>query len=1163
MQLRYSILCAALLFLIFNFPRRSKCMTQGDLITQWAEKLGEQLWNLGTVVTKRLDIENSYAFVNPETKDPQKIISDIVKNVSYMMKKKMDAINCIINIAEEAAAEFDLNSTDRNYTYYRSNPPSAEIFSEDEDPDIDMYLPMNLDYDTHFFNLSINTTHSSVHVPSNIYHRHDAAETAIRWSEILDEVFIQNYKADPALTWQYFGSSSGIMRHYPAMNWTINDKGLFDCRIRTWFIEAATCTKDVVILLDNSGSMQGWSKHISFLIVNTILQTLSNNDYINVMNYSESVDYLIPCFEGMLVQATEENIKVILDALPQLDPTNRSNVDTALIGAFDLLKSYREIRNCDENHRLCNQAIMLISDGIPSNLSDITEEYNRLDNGSSIPIRIFTYLVGKEPAHLEESMWIACTNRGYHCHVDALEQVTQAVYKYVMVLARPLVLQGTMHPLSWTHAYVDETFNAKEGFDQYRLLTAVAGPVFDRTQNESSKRKGELLGIAGTDVPIADIAKLMFSYKTGACSHSFIVSNNGYVLKHPGLNPIFDGELTVNYNSIDLSEVEQLDDGSGPRKIGQDLLDLRNAMVKGDTGVIHDLKIKFHYDDMRRISREVNDYYYAPIEGTPFSIGFAIPDLYGNYSIEVEDTLETYKHSFINITSYFNGTNWKIHPKWVYCRYHYLESHEYDSPESELLDFLKKMLKDDFKWTMQYEEEEEHKQTTHCGAKTLDDEAYYCDKNLVQHLIFDANITKAAFEEPWTYRTEEENHLRILFNATLRFVSTMSGFTRWEYIGDIAPTRPLFGDKHPRAIDEVWYKSAVIEHRYNNYSFVYMVPLEKKYNNDVVVTGSHAIFLTQDDKEAPGAVVGYQFSHSHLHEQFFKLITPSPTCRDCLLCGPELECYVIDHSGYIIIAKEKELTGRFFGIYQGVTMEAMLRLGVYEKITIRDYQAVCYYPQWISGDSNILTTPFNYVTWFVRWIFGKTAWLFLKLQMSQFWDTNWLLISAEEEYTIKRCLKNCKEEEEEWHEQNKIPVYQTRRTACELERDVYVFNPKPFVEKNVPLEEIIIDDCKRPFYIKQIPHSTLLLVAIKKVEDESCHFMHSNAFHDIVYENETTFPCQKLYLNSLSRSPLQGCFNEHPLESEIEDCGRSGRIQFYKHLLAISAFIYAIQIYYY
>lgn len=58
------------------------------------------------------------------------------------------------------------------YQYYRSNPP-VSIYNDEKhkDPDINMYKKMILDNDTHFFDLEVNTTHSSVHVPTNIYHK--------------------------------------------------------------------------------------------------------------------------------------------------------------------------------------------------------------------------------------------------------------------------------------------------------------------------------------------------------------------------------------------------------------------------------------------------------------------------------------------------------------------------------------------------------------------------------------------------------------------------------------------------------------------------------------------------------------------------------------------------------------------------------------------------------------------------------------------------------------------------------------------------------------------------------------------------------------------------------------------------------------------------------
>lgn len=78
---------------------------------------------------------------------------------------------------------------------------------------------------------------------------------------------------------------------------------------------------------------------------------------------------------------------------------------------------------------------------------------------------------------------------------------------------------------------------------------------------------------------------------------------------------------------------------------------------------------------------------------------------------------------------------------------------------------------------------------------------------------------------------------------------------------------------HPRAIDEKWYKSAVLQHQYDTESFVYSVPFSYETNTEMLVTGSYAIFAKDAGIEAPGSVVGFQFSQAKLKSRVQEVST--------------------------------------------------------------------------------------------------------------------------------------------------------------------------------------------------------------------------------------------------------------------------------------------------
>ncbi|XP_044586306.1 voltage-dependent calcium channel subunit alpha-2/delta-3 isoform X1 [Cotesia glomerata] len=1174
------------------------------IVNRWAENLGSELWELANAVARPDELKLKYKLMNArvEDKSGEELIDIISESVGRMLRRKMDAVRCILKVAEDAAEEYNATAAGFNITYVSGKYSTIE---DEDPPDIpknmrknaSIYRRIELNPDSHFYNIPVNTNFSSVHIPTNVYDLSPTVKNTIKWSEALNDVFRQNYRSDPALSWQYFGSMTGILRQYPAMQWktTENDlevPDLYDCRIRSWYIEAATCSKDMIILVDASGSMEGMGYTIARAVVNSILDTLSNNDFVTILQYNNETDHVVPCFEDKLIQATPENLDTFREYMKDLDPLENANLTDAFTRAFGILKSYRETRGCGPETP-CNQLIMLVTDNVASNISEVFDLWNRQENGTRIPVRVFTYLLGKEVTNVREIQLMACENRGYYTHVHTQEEAQEQVLKYIPVVARPLVLQSYHHPVVWTHAYTDVSNPAlaswlwlvmdhpeqksrlqkylegkREGvrinedaiyikqrakgedprldaglfnstlWQEYRLLTSVSIPVFDRKGNRNNETKqANLLGVVGTDVPIESIQKLTLPFKLGVNGYAFIVSNNGYVILHPDLRPVSEGRLKRNYNSIDLTEVEILDDGRKPRDPGTEILNLRQALVDHQYGSMKDVPVKFHYDDNRRVMLEKRDYYFAPLPGTPFGIAVAIPN-YGKTWIKVTNEIEKNRQAGINVSDFFLNDRWRVHPGWVYCRYHYLEGHEFPSPEAEVRYFLGRLGQPGWKWSDQYtaydismEEEEE----PDCGRQVLEDDDYYCNEELMQLLVFDAKATNQSYSGDFRYKDEDSKRLAELYKVFLRFVATQSGLTKWQYIESdyLEEVRdPLeFGDLHRRAVNEPWYKGAIFQHQINPNSILLTVPWNA--GPEATVTASMAIFPRDGGKNASAAVVGFQMPMTAFYQRFIDItsVTSNPD-MDCSHAW--IDCYLIDQNGFVVVSEAHNDTGQFLGAVEGAVMKSMVIQGFYKAVEIYDYQGLCKTIA-LEGAASFLSNPFTNIYNLITWFFVRTLWI-----MSQF-------VNIPETFARVHSDEDLPEKPKPPHE-IEVPF------SCDLKRTLYIMNQTLAVNQitNKP------EQCSRPFFAQLVPNTNLLLVVVDTLYPTCYERLEVLPVQvdPSEYTNDTEpEPCHKKKLNDLPRRRLEKCFTEHPEEDEIDQCGRGTRLHNSIHINILLLFI--------
>ncbi|KAK2493123.1 hypothetical protein MC885_006899 [Smutsia gigantea] len=528
---------------------------------------------LETTVTKysgSLLLQKKYKDVEPrlgiEEVDGLALVRKFSEDMEMMLRRKVEAVQVLQVLWSlwnlvEAAEEADLNHEFNEslvFDYFNS----VLINERDKNGNyVELGAEFILEANAHFSNLRVNTTRSSVQLPTNVYNKGPDILNGVYMSEALNPVFVENFQRDPTLTWQYFGSSTGFFRVFPGIKWTPDENGViaFDCRNRGWYIQAATSPKDIVILVDISGSMKGLRMAIAKHTISTILDTLGENDFVNIIAYNDYIHYIEPCFKGILVQANRDNREVSVhyqhfkQLVDELMVKGMGVVSRALSEAFGVLKQFREA----QQGGLCNQAIMLISDGAVGDYEPVFEKCNWPDRKVTFlgEVRVFTYLIGREVTFADRMRWIACNNKGYYAQISTRADAQENVMEYLHVLSRPMVINRD-HDVTWTEAYMD-----------------------------SKRSHGILLGVAGSDVTLRELMKLAPRYKLGVHGYAFLSSNNGYILSHPDLRPL-----------------------------------LRTAMINGETGSVS-MDVKVPLDTGKRVLFLTNDYFFTDISDTPFRAG--------------------------------------------------------------------------------------------------------------------------------------------------------------------------------------------------------------------------------------------------------------------------------------------------------------------------------------------------------------------------------------------------------------------------------------------------------------------------------------------------------------------------------------------------------------
>ncbi|VDD79134.1 unnamed protein product [Mesocestoides corti] len=499
--------------------------------------------------------------------EPLKNVKEYASKLYKLFLKKAEALEKVVQDVEEEATKYPWNPLLKNISFVSLTDKGENLTRH------------------HYFNIPVNTSQSGVYVPS--------------------EVYINGYQ------------------------WPLDDKlRALDARRQSWYTQYTGVPKDVLFLMDTSGSMHGQALHLANTSLRLLIENLNKNDFFAVAKFPTNRTHLTPsliygcfingsCYDS-LVQATSLNKQHVIQNVFRLTAHDAADYDEAIAFGMKLMSIVRSkvtFLFSDISGRPasahCNKILVLISDSdiyYNDTTVQILERYQDY-------VHLFTYSLSTITASgpLND---VAKRINGAFAQIPvigALSNILRLCFKVTINIfglkhftdyATHFGSSKKLHPQK-----LDLVVHHAADIFPFKIAEEI-GPMASLTMAVYNRSTGlSLLGIMGTDVSAREMVDLLQTYLNSPTDYAFMVDNNGFVLFHPLLRSY--RKLSAQTIDIDIMDIEASN--------VTEMLTIRKHLIDNQEGVtiLDDFAV---FMDEVHAHRTLRTYAYTPIPETDYSI---------------------------------------------------------------------------------------------------------------------------------------------------------------------------------------------------------------------------------------------------------------------------------------------------------------------------------------------------------------------------------------------------------------------------------------------------------------------------------------------------------------------------------------------------------------